>query len=138
MANYMCTIRTNYFHVIDENKFLDLMNRVYGEDTVNVFRGYDNTFGFGCYGGISGIADDDDDDIDDSCYDDFLGALQECVSDDDAILIFEVGNEKLRYVTGWVTVVTNKSITSRGLDMVGREIARKELNNAGWTTQSEY
>ena len=30
MANYCCTIRTNYFHVKDEDAFRQMMSRVYG------------------------------------------------------------------------------------------------------------
>lgn len=57
MANYNCTIRTNYFHVKDNKKFEEFMSNVYGED-LKVFNGIDSngnqTYGFGCYGGISG------------------------------------------------------------------------------------
>lgn len=67
MANYCCTIRTNYFHVKDETKFRSLMEQVYGsEDTIEVWEKRDDggstMFGFGCYGGIAGIRDTDEDD----------------------------------------------------------------------------
>lgn len=34
MANYCCTIRTNYFHVKDETKFRSLMEQVYGSEDI--------------------------------------------------------------------------------------------------------
>ena len=115
MANYSCTIRTNYFRVKDEDSFRELMSRVYGsEDSVDIFERRDNNgtlyFGFGCYGGIGGLrnaASDEDDDADESAYDEFLDKLQKCVAEDDAIIIFEAGSEKLRYVTGEATIITS-------------------------------
>ena len=78
MANYCCTIRTNYFHVKDEEKFRALMDRAYGcEDSIELWKERDangNTvFGFGVYGGISGLRNagaDEDDDYDDDDDDD--------------------------------------------------------------------
>ena len=69
MANYCCTIRTNYFHVKNEKAFRDLMSRAYGsEDNIELWEEKDNdgetVFGFGVYGGIAGLADLDDEDID--------------------------------------------------------------------------
>ena len=108
MANYCCTIRTNYFHVKDEDKFRDLMSRVYGcEDSIHLWEEKDSdgkaVFGFGVYGGIAGLRnaqEDEDDDVDESSYDEFIDGLQSCVADNDAIIIMEAGNEKMRYVVG--------------------------------------
>lgn len=78
MANYCCTIRTNYFHVKNELEFRSLMEQVYGsEDTIEVWEKRDDggstMFGFGCYGGIAGIRDtDEDDDLEETAFDRFL------------------------------------------------------------------
>ena len=60
MANYNCTVRTNYFHVKDPEKFREFMNHVYGsEDSIDLWEEKDSggnpVFGFGVYGGISGL-----------------------------------------------------------------------------------
>ena len=70
MANYRCVVRTNYFHVKDEEKFRELMSRVYGEeDTVSLWTENDpngkTMFGFGCYGSISGLRNSQEDEDED-------------------------------------------------------------------------
>lgn len=146
MANYCCTIRTNYFHVKDEVKFRELMNRVYGcEDTVELFEEKDSNgktiFGFGIYGGIAGLAnasEDEEEFCDDTAYDEFINGLQECVADDDAVIILEAGNEKLRYVIGSATIIT--SVTYEYLDITSLAIdkAAELLGNPKWATKCEY
>lgn len=58
MANYECTIRSNYFAVKDGEAFEKFMENVAGEDVVQVFKtlAKDGTikYGFGCYGHIAG------------------------------------------------------------------------------------
>ena len=146
MANYCCTIRTNYFHVKDERKFRDLMDRVYGsEDTVELWESKDKNgnmvFGFGVYGGISGVRnakEDYDEDADETAYDEFIDGLQECVADDDAIIIFESGNENLRYVVGSATIITSKDYEYISITHTASKRAAELLNSSEWTTQCEY
>lgn len=146
MANYNCTIRTNYFHVKDNKKFEEFMSHVYGDD-LEVFNGIDSngnqTYGFGCYGGISGYFNSkedyaDNDEAWDNAYDNFIDGLVAHVTEDDAILIFESGNEKLRYVVGSVTVITSKGYEYRDITDVGIEMAEQMLNNPDYTTRCEY
>lgn len=146
MANYCCTIRTNYFHVKDEQKFRDLMDRVYGgEDSVDLWESKDkdgNTvFGFGIYGGIAGVRnakEDYDEDVDETAYDEFIDGLQECVADDDAIIILESGNEKLRYVVGSATIITSKHYEYISITHTATRKAAELLKNPEWTTQCDY
>lgn len=143
MANYCCTTRTNYFHVKDRDAFLDFMSRVYGsEDSVDLWEEKDENgnavFGFGVYGGISGVADSDDEDIDDSCYDDFIKGLQECVADDDAIIIFESGNEKMRYVVGSAEIITSSSCEYMNIEDIAVKKASEMLKNKSWDTKCCY
>lgn len=137
MANYYCTMRTNYFRVKDEVNFKRIMDSVESEDRVKVFKHEQHGqtwYGFGCYGGIYGIGRVDDD----PDYEMFVAALQEVVADDDAIIIYEVGNEKLRYLIGSAHVITSKSQEFVDLRAVAYEAARTLLNNQNWTTRSEY
>lgn len=51
---------------------------------------------FGTYGSIAGLAnasEDEEEFCDDTAYDEFINGLQECVADDDAVIILEAGNE---------------------------------------------
>lgn len=146
MANYCCAIRTNYFRVKDEDKFRALMNRVYGlEDSVELWEekhGEQTIFGFGCYGGIAGVRNamsDEDDDIDeDTAYDEFVKGLQECVADDDAIIIMEAGNEKLRYVIGAATVITSNGYEYLDIERIATAKGAEMLNHPEWKTQCDY
>ena len=76
MSNYYGVVRTNYFHVKDEEQFRALMAKTAGdEDGIelwdDVIDGDGNLmFSFGVYGGISGILNDDDE-YDDDSYDCF-------------------------------------------------------------------
>lgn len=142
MANYCCAIRTNYFHVKDADKFRKDMGRVYGcEDTVEVWEDTDKegnlVFGFGCYGGISGLRNTEDDDDDDS-YDAFIDMLQENVAENDAVIIFESGNEKLRYLIGSAEIITSKDFNRISIDGEAAKLAAKMLQNPEWRTVCDH
>ena len=146
MANYCCVYRTNYFKVKDNEKFKEFMTHVYAED-LEVFHKKDENgnelYGFGGYGGISGYFNneneyEDSDEAWDNAYDNFIDGLEKQVAEDDAILLFEVGNEKLRYVVGSVVVITSKGYEYRDITNVGVEIAKQMLNNPNYDTQCIY
>ena len=146
MANYCCVYRTNYFKVKDNGKFKEFMTHVYAED-LEVFNKKDENgnelYGFGGYGGISGYFNneneyEDSDEAWDNAYDNLIDGLAKQVAEDDAILLFEVGNEKLRYVVGSVVVITSKAYEYRDITNVGVEIAKQMLNNPNYDTQCSY
>lgn len=146
MANYSCAIRTNYFHVKDNEAFEEFMSHVYAED-LDVFHKVDNKgnklYGFGCYGGISGYFNseesyENDDEAWDNAYDNFIDGLARHVAEDEAILIFESGNEKLRYVVGSVAVITSKGYQYKDITDMGIKMARQMLGNPDYTTQCDY
>ena len=146
MANYKCTARTNYFHVKDEAKFRELMSRVHGnEGCIDLWQETDNNgnciFGFGAYGGIAGVFNDAHDEemyVNEFAYDEFISELQKNVADDDAIIIFEVGNEKLRYLVGSAIVITSKATDYLDLTYMAVQHAGSMLNNDDWQTVCEY
>ncbi len=146
MANYLCSVRTNYFRVKDEEAFREFMGRVYGsEDNIDLWEETDDAgrklFGFGCYGGISGVIaakEDEDEDADETSYDEFISRLQKYVADDDAIIIFEVGNEKLKYLVGHALIITSKEIENISLKLMATQLAAGLLENDNWQTQCEY
>lgn len=150
MANYCCAVRTNYFHVKDPDAFKEFMKKVIAsEDGVSVWEEKDkagNTvFGFGCYGSILGVPvhedggnEDDDYDYDDYDFDEFVDGLSELVADNDAIIILESGNEKLRYVTGCALVITSTGSEYMEIDVLAAERAAEMLGNPNWKTQVSY
>lgn len=146
MANYCCTVRTNYFHVKDEENFRNLMSRVYGcEDDIQLWEEKDDdgktVFGFGVYGGISGIRnarEDGDEDCEETSYDEFINCLQECVSNDDAIIILEAGSEKMRYVIGSATIITSTEFRYLNITSTAIQKAAEILENPSWETICEY
>jgi len=64
--------------------------------------------------------------------------LQKLVANDDAIIIRDVGGEKLNYVSGTVTIITSTSINGVSLDDIGLETAQTLPNNPKWKTQLDY
>lgn len=142
MANYNCAIRTNYFRVKDADKFKAFMSDVYGsEDEIEVFEETDKDgvtrYGFGCYGGISGVCLLDED-CEDSSYDLFIEGLQQFVADDDAIIILESGHEKLRYLVGSAEVITSKEYRYMRIEDFAISEAAKMLHNPKFTTRVAY
>lgn len=146
MTNYYCAIRTNYFHVKDEEKFRELMNRVYGtEDSIELWERKDpngnNVFGFGLYGEIAGVRyaeEDTDPNATRTAYDEFIDGLQECVADNDAIIILESGHEKLRYVIGSAVIITSNDFRYLDITDLACFNARDILDNPKWDTECEY
>ena len=143
MANYKGFTRTNYFSVNDAEKFRQIIADSYcSEGDIEVFE--DDTcesikFCFGCYGMISGIRtlpDGSDDDV--SEYDAFVDALQSVLADGDAIIITEVGYEKLRYLIGHSYIITKSDVQFVSLRDKAIEEARNMLNNPEYDTKMEY
>lgn len=147
MANYCCAIRTNYFRVKDAVKFREMMSRVHGnEDSIMLWEKKDtqgrDTFGFGLYGCIFGLMPEGNDGFDDIDYDEayngFINALQECVAEDDAIIIMEAGNAKMRYVVGSALIITSKKLKYIDIQRQAINEAATMMGNPWWTTNCEY
>lgn len=157
MANYMGTTRTNYFRVNDEEKFRETVSRIetYDGDDIYVFteKGKDGTmlYGFGTYSAVAGlrparaVCDDVDEcwEDDDDCWDepnpeDAYRALQEVVADNDAIVVEEVGYEKLRYVWASAVIITKAGIKYISMKQLIEEEVRKELGQDAYVLNDEY
>lgn len=148
MANYGCATRTNYFKVKDVEEFKALIKKTYsGEDGVEIFTRVDSQtgetlYGFGCYSSIDGIVSEEEFEeyveLSEPDYDAFIEGLQKIVADDDAIIIQETGNEKLRYVCGYATIITSKEVRYINMDSAAIEAAKQMLNNDEWTTSTSY
>lgn len=144
MADYYASTRTNYFAVTDEAKFRQLMDKCVGnEDSVDIFEKTDvstgiKMFGFGCQSTISGLPIGDDEDADDYDLNDLYEALQELIVEGDAVIITEIGYEKLRYLAGISVIITRSEIRVINLRDKALEEARGMLGDPYYDTQMEY
>ena len=77
-------------------------------------------------------------DCEDSSYDLFVEGLQQYVADDDAIILFESGNEKLRSLIGSAVVITSKEYRYMRIEDFAISEAAKTLNNPKLTTEVAY
>lgn len=144
MASYTCAIRTNYFHVKDEDEFRAFSEKLYcNEGDVEVWEDKDKAgktvFGFGCCSSLTGIlSETENTDEPDDAYDRLIKGLQEHIIEDDAVIIFESGREKLNYVNGLATVITSKECKYLDISDFAVEEVRKMLGNKEWETNSSY
>ena len=137
MANYECVSRTNYFHVKDAELFRTFMDTVIADD-LHLWEEKDNNsntvFAFGCEGTIYGIPDENGD----SSLDLFFEELQKYIADNDAAILTEAGHEKLRYVTGYATIVTQTDMQTIGIEPFSLEKAKEMLENPDFETKTDY
>lgn len=143
MANYECTVRTNYFHVKDEEAFRELVKGIVSDYGIELFERNDSDgkklFGFGSYGSLNGIRKDNAEDDDKYDEEDVLyQKLQSCVAEDDAVIILAAGNEKLRYVTGDAVCITHDKIEYLDLTRLAMAKAAEMLNDPLYSTVCEY
>lgn len=137
MANYYETARTNYFRVTNEERYKELFNKLLSEDDIVDFTFTDKEgitwHGFGSYGCIDYKVSEDD-----FNREVFFKEMQTILPDNEALIFMASGYEKLRYVTGYSVIVTNKDI--QYVDIINDAIskARMMLNNPEWDTKPDY
>lgn len=143
MANYVCTVRTNYFHVKDEEAFRKLVKGIVSDYGIELFEKNDSDgrklFGFESYGSLNGIRKDNAEDNDEYDAEDVLyQELQSCVAEDNAIIILTAGNEKLHYVAGDAVCITHDKIEYLDLTRLAMAKAAEMLNDPLYSTVCEY
>jgi hypothetical protein len=159
MANSIGATRTNYFRVIDEEKFEDIMDSVVAnEDVVEcwsktkngetyfAFGTIDDILGFeecSCeycfnYKGTEQFDESKCEEYYDYNYDAFLEALQKVVHPDDAIIIVSSGYEKLRCVYGHANIITQNKIKQSSIWGSAIEKASEMLNNKEYNPETSY
>lgn len=75
--------------------------------------------------------------ISDNCMFGFYQELQKILPDQEAMILMEVGNEKLKYVVGLATIVTNKEIRFVSMEDVALKTV-KSMIGEDFTTQMDY
>ena len=139
MANYEEISRTNYFRVTDEERYQELFNHLTSEGKIYDFTRTDKDgiiwHAFGGFYCIHYKVDENDEWED---RDEFFSEIQEILPDDEALIFMSAGYEKLKYVTGFSVIVTNKDI--QYVDIISDAIikARVMLNNPKWNTETDY
>ena len=138
MANYDSATLSNYFHVKDEKALRELIGKtVCSDNDLELFDCKDENgqtiFGFGTCGSIIGIPDENGK-KDEYTYDGFVKALQKIIEPDEAIIIFEVGHEKLCCIGECAAVITVNKSTWLDMSDIAVNKARKMLNNPKWVT----
>lgn len=135
MANYECTVRTNYFRVTDEKRYEELLNGLCAEDNIHDFTKVKDGVlyhGFGSYGSIDYI-----DKNEEYNFDEFLEELLKILPEDEAFMYFESGHEKLRYIVGSVIIATKNKIVYENLENLAMNKAKEMLGN-DFKTVTDY
>lgn len=136
MANYYAYVRINYFHVKDAAAFREFIASIGSTegDKVELIEGKDKEgnpiFGFGCHGQPAFPEADS--------YEGILESLSELVADDDAVIIMEIGHEKLNYLAGEARIITSKEAKCITIADQAIQTAREMLGEAKWETKTEY
>lgn len=142
MANYNGYTRTNYFAVKDEERFRQIIGScAVSEDNLSIFEHEQDGqkyFGFGCYGSISGIPAGEGEDDCEEGLDAFHDALQQVVADGHAVIITEIGWEKLRYLVGDCTIITPNEIRYFNLRDTALALSREMLKEPVYSPRMEY
>jgi hypothetical protein len=135
MADYYAKTRTNYFDITDEDKFRKIIGLCSASNTIEVDKNVEGKFVFTCNGTINGLFNGEDDDFN---HGDFCKALQEVLPDGEAIIITEVGSEKMRYLAAASVVITNSKIETVNIKDVALNCAKRLLGNDEYDTEMEY
>lgn len=144
MANYIGFTRSNYFRVTDPEAFKKIINCVItDEDSLELWEHTENGmtyYGFGAYSSICGLrheaedADNDDEFEVEAVYD----ALSKVVAPDDAIIITEIGYEKLRYLMAYAVVITRTEVEFVELRSAALETAQRMLRSPEYDPCMDY
>lgn len=130
MSDYYTYTKTNYFSVTDEEKFRQIVSMIECNDDIEIYVVEENNkkeyllCAYGCFVGIDNTVDCSGPDIE-VMYKEF----QKILPDGEVMVIFESGHEKLRDVTGCVTVITNQSYEIRSLWDIANELAKELTGN---------
>lgn len=141
--NYVNIFRSSYFRVKDEDKWKDLWkNHVDGEDLEdfsykdeygNQWHGFGGSGMYGYFNNREAL-EDDDEMLD---PDDFFDKIAELIVGGDACVIYYVGHEKLRYISGSVVVVTEGKVQYNNLADVAHRMM-KAIGVDPKTVREEY
>ena len=106
MANFEEKVTSNFFKVKDSKLFINeieekeiecFFERKYNDNERFAIASYDGLVAVDAYG-------------EDFEYDDFIKLIQNHIYDDEIVVIKSIGNEKLRYLTADVAIVSKEKV----------------------------
>lgn len=122
MANYTGKARTSYFQVKDAIAFRKKVEEHLGETVrlVEEDRGDEDTPYFAILGsdhdGLINLLAEYEGEEEECAYDDIIDLLQDHVHPDWAIIMHEIGSEKMRYLFGCATFITSDEVVHRSFE----------------------
>lgn len=136
MANYYGAFRTNYFRITDEKRFYEICDGICCEDPYIETSEKDGEI-LAFIGGYSSFNYHDAET--DECNDElFYQLMSDIIAPGDAMILTEVGNEKLRYLSTYSVVVTNEQIEFVDLEFESICKAQELLGDKWWSTKNSY
>lgn len=143
MATYNNFLKTNYFSVTDENKFMDICRKVKSNtgdklEIVSITESDQNKFSFCCYGTLIYDCEKSSNGLYNEALEELLNELQSVVAFGDAIIIKEIGQEKLRFLNATAYIITKDDIKFIDFDDYMLSVARQQLDDVNWDTRITY
>ena len=129
MANYISYTTTNKFQVTSEKELRELVSHIACNDEIEITTSKKNGktyYSLCAYGSFLGLINNDD-------TEELYKAFQKILPDGEVLALFEVGHEKLRYVDGSTTIITNETYQSKSLHDITTKLARTITNNPNYT-----
>ena len=134
MANFEAVSRTNYFGVKDRGAFFEELKKLSFED-IDIFEKEDDSDKI-AVGGYCDLTTPYDD-YEDECVE-LEKIIQKHIKEDDACIFTVSGNEKLRYVCAYSSVVTAKGIKHIDAPTIALKHAAEMLGVEKFETQMTF
>lgn len=106
MANFEEKVTSNFFKVKDSKLFINEIEEKQIECFFEQKHDDNERFTVVSYDGLI-TTDENDEDFE---YDDFIKLIQNHICDDEIVVVKSIGNEKLRYLTADVSIVSKEKI----------------------------
>lgn len=106
MANFEEKVTSNFFKVKDSKLFIDEIEKKQIECFFEQKHDDNERFAVVSYDGLI-TTDENDEDFE---YDDFIKLIQNHIYDDEIVVVKSIGNEKLRYLTADVSIISKEKI----------------------------
>ena len=106
MANFEEKVTSNFFKVKDSKLFINEIEEKQIECFFEQKHDDNERFAVVSYDGLI-TTDENDEDFE---YDDFIKLIQNHICDDEIVVVKSIGNEKLRYLTADVSIVSKEKV----------------------------
>lgn len=136
MATYKAISKTNHFHVTDVERLKDIVCRMQCSAKVNLVEDPQDTYVIWSDADILGVYPEDlEGEISGPDFELMTSELQAILPEGEALILFEIGTESLRYIVATATIVTKNTIRQINLLDEALDAVRSILNDSDWDTQ---